>query len=69
MQIVDRNGDLIVATDRADEREREYSVMADDTMPLKGWTADINDTTIKTFDSATKKSVANMVSLLKSELN
>jgi len=58
-----------VATDRADEREREYSVMADDTMPLKGWTADINDTTIKTFDSATKKSVANMVSLLKSELN
>ena len=40
-----------------------------DTMPLKGWTADINDTTVKTFDSATKKSVANMVSLLKSELN
>lgn len=69
VQIVDRNGELVVATDRADEREREYSVMADDTMPLKGWTADINDTTIKTFDSATKKSVANMVSLLKSELN
>ncbi len=42
--------------------------MADDTMPLKGWTADINDTTIQTFDSATKKSVANMISLLKNEM-
>ncbi len=68
VQIVDRNGELVVATDRADEREREYSVMADDTMPLKGWTADINDSTIKTFDSATKNSVANLISLLKNEL-
>ncbi len=68
VQVVDRNGELIVSTNRADEREREYSVMADDTMPLKGWTADINDTTIRTFDSATKKSVANMVRLIQHEL-
>ncbi len=68
VQIVDKNGALIVSTNRADERERDYSVMADDTMPLKGWTADINDTTIRTFDSATKKSVANMVGLIQREL-
>ncbi len=68
VQIIDRNGELIVATSRADERERAYSVMADDTMPLKGWTADINDTTIRTFDSATKKSVANMIRLIQDEL-
>jgi hypothetical protein len=65
MQLVDKRGDMIISTPRADERERDFSEMADTTMPLKGWTADINETTIKTFDSSTENSAAKVISMLK----
>lgn len=65
VQMVDRSGNIILSTPRADERKRDFSEMADTTIPLKGWTADINDDTVKTFDSATKKSVEKVTGLLK----
>lgn len=65
MQLVDKKGDLIISTPRADERERDFSEMADTTMPLNGWTADINETTIKTFDSSIKNSTVKVVSMIK----
>ena len=65
IQLVDKRGDLIISTPRADEREREFSEMADTTMPLQGWTADINETTIKTFDSSIENSAAKVISMLK----
>lgn len=64
MQLVDKKGDLIISTPRADERERDFSEMADTTMPLKGWTADINETTIKTFDSSIENSSDKVISML-----
>lgn len=65
IQLVDKRGDLIISTPRADVREREFSEMADTTMPLQGWTADINETTIKTFDSSIENSAAKVISMLK----
>lgn len=65
MQLVDKKGNLIISTPRADERERDFSEMADTTMPLKGWTADINETTVKTFDSSIENSIAKLISMLK----
>ncbi len=65
MQLVDKKGEIVISTPRADERERDFSEMADTTMPLKGWTADINETTIKTFDSSIENSTAKVISMLK----
>lgn len=65
IQLVDKGGNLLISTPRADERERDFSEMADTTMPLKGWIADINETTIKTFDSSIENSAAKVISMLK----
>ncbi|MBN1532362.1 MAG: hypothetical protein JXA20_06850 [Spirochaetes bacterium] len=64
IQVIDKDGKLIVATERADERDRDYTGLSDTTMPISGWTVDINREMLWKYDSATRNSVSVVVDML-----
>lgn len=64
IQVIDKEGKLIAASVRADERDRDYNGLSDTTMPITGWTVDINSDMLWKYDSATRNSVTKVVDML-----
>lgn len=68
LQVIDRNGAIVVDMPQATKRDRNFSSFSDETMKLKGWGADINERTVAYYKSSTRKSVEKVLKDVKKRM-